>query len=115
MAPILCNAKIQNQNSYRLLRINITESPFFIPTERKKFAALLLYSLISEKVKARCSPTSLHHTSAVRSGSVSAHLSTISKAKLKLSGTFTEKFLKKLSYESKSLCTNFSSISSPSN
>ena len=82
IAPILCNATIQNQNSYLFFNVSITQSPFLIPKLLNKFAALLEYSLISLKVKICSSLLSLVQIKAILSGSISAYLSTTSNPKL---------------------------------
>jgi len=49
IAPILCRAGIEYQNSYRRFSINITASPFFIPIDTNYF--LLKVKFFFEKVE----------------------------------------------------------------
>ena len=67
----------------------MTTVPLRMPMLLKKFAARFESFLISVKVKIRSWSWSSHQTSAFFSGSLSAHASTMSKPKLKFSGTFT--------------------------
>ena len=87
----LCNASIQYQKSYLLFNVNNTLSPFFTPSDWKKFAALSLKNLRSMNVNI-LSSSSLHQDNATLSGCSSAYTSTISYAKLKSSGTVIFKF-----------------------
>ena len=77
-APILCSASIENQNSYRRLRIRSTLSPLPIPRLIKYDAVRSVLSLRSAYVKSMCAPWSFVQHMARFVGFSAAHASSTS-------------------------------------